>query len=584
MSKLKNIFKQAQKNEKLQQQGKLTTNNFYVNTNGMSYKDFKKAMKQNGWSADSKEARGFFYEQLNPEPEETIQKVKNPYIVGLGETLLPIDPVTPTGIEKVVVKETSTKPVVKPTVNPVKTVVNPVKTVVKEVPVKAIQKVSQPEQQVTEVTKVIVPANSGSLDPTLFDWNKMNEEFGGLSSEQVQDFLKYQQFLKNHSHKHYMFPASWGAYNTHYFQKGGSVKQTNNQQDAVMQFVKALAQTLQADPQQVIQAAQQNPEALKSAVQVYQDSKGDIQKAAQAFSQELQSKAQAAKHGAKLNYLKSLKNQCAEDEELYYYKKGGSVGCGCKKKEQGRELKEKKESTVSKFKKACGGFKMKFQDGGKSLVKNDSISTNNAILKFKKTIVKKEDKLDPETTKVLPNGKYPSYWTADDKIKWERKFGPKDEGAHYAKEEKCGGKMKKHQQGGSLNGIPFYQKGTSGVFKINPNQKKTPTKGVTQIWESEYFLPEENDYYNYSTGYNDKTVINDMYTNPDIYSQNKDTWILQKDSIPMTRLISNKWDQAFNKMNSDTIYNINHKTYSNIHPDYNIMKTLFEKKLSKYRK
>jgi len=32
-----------------------------------------------------------------------------------------------------------------------------------------------------------------------------------------------------------------------------------------------------------------------------------------------------------------LKNQCPEGEELYYFKKGGkaSVGCGCKKKEDG---------------------------------------------------------------------------------------------------------------------------------------------------------------------------------------------------------------------------------------------------------
>ena len=137
------------------------------------------------------------------------------------------------------------------------------------------------------------------------------------------------------------------------FQQGGN---------AIMQFVQGLAQVLQADPNQILEIAQQNPEALQSAAQTYQETQ-DMNKAAQVFQQALQAKTQAAKHGAKLQYLKSLKNQCAEDEELYYYKRGGTVGCGCKKKENGGEInKEKKESTIDKFKnrkvkKDCGGTK-----------------------------------------------------------------------------------------------------------------------------------------------------------------------------------------------------------------------------------
>lgn len=206
-----------------------------------------------------------------------------------------------------------------------------------------------------------------------------------------------------------------------FFQQGGQVQQSS-EQDAVMQFVQALAQTLQADPNQVIQAAQQNPEALKSAVQVYQQTQ-DIQQAAQAFSQALQSQAQSAKHGAKLNYLKALKNQCAEDEELVYFKKGGKVDCGCVKKTQEGGKAPKKESPVMKFKKT---------------------------IKSKDQAVKDSTKLDPKTTKTLPNGKYPSNWTADDKITWEREHGPKDEGAHIAREQKCGGKMKKDCGGSKL--------------------------------------------------------------------------------------------------------------------------------------
>lgn len=64
-----------------------------------------------------------------------------------------------------------------------------------------------------------------------------------------------------------------------------------------------------------------------------------------------QQQAQKAAHGAKLQYFKSLNHRCAEDEEVVYYKKGGSVTCGCKKKEQGGEVPTAKcGSAVEKFK------------------------------------------------------------------------------------------------------------------------------------------------------------------------------------------------------------------------------------------
>ena len=65
-------------------------------------------------------------------------------------------------------------------------------------------------------------------------------------------------------------------------------------------------------------------------------------------------------HGAKLDYIKTLKHQCADDEELVYYKKGGKVDCGCKKK--GGDIEPKKEcggGSVSKFKMARKGTQFK---------------------------------------------------------------------------------------------------------------------------------------------------------------------------------------------------------------------------------
>lgn len=145
------------------------------------------------------------------------------------------------------------------------------------------------------------------------------------------------------------------------YQQGG---QTN---DAIMQFVQGIAQTLQADPQQIIQAAQQNPDALKAAVQVYQETQ-NMQQAAQTFAQAMQQQVQAAKHGAKLRYIKSLKNQCADDEEVVYFKKGGHITCGCKKKENGGQV-NKAKSGCSVVNKAKSGCSIKKAKSGCSVVK-----------------------------------------------------------------------------------------------------------------------------------------------------------------------------------------------------------------------
>lgn len=76
------------------------------------------------------------------------------------------------------------------------------------------------------------------------------------------------------------------------------------------------------------------------------------------FTEAMQKSAQKAAHGAKLQYIKKLKNICNDDEELVYYKKGGSIGCGCKKKKNmedgGTVPQKKKMSVVEKFKAACG--------------------------------------------------------------------------------------------------------------------------------------------------------------------------------------------------------------------------------------
>lgn len=73
------------------------------------------------------------------------------------------------------------------------------------------------------------------------------------------------------------------------------------------------------------------------------------------FTKVMQSQAQKAAHGAKLQYFRNLKHKCGENEELVFYKKGGSVECGCKGKvmEKGGEVKKASTGTaiVDDFKK-----------------------------------------------------------------------------------------------------------------------------------------------------------------------------------------------------------------------------------------
>lgn len=62
------------------------------------------------------------------------------------------------------------------------------------------------------------------------------------------------------------------------------------------------------------------------------------------------------------------------------------------------------------------------QKGGN--IPTTPVKKQNEVQKFKSN----RKRLDPEKTPILPGGKYPSYWTPDERIKWERKYGDKQEG------------------------------------------------------------------------------------------------------------------------------------------------------------
>lgn len=209
--------------------------------------------------------------------------------------------------------------------------------------------------------------------------------------------------------------------------------------------------------------------------------------AAMKKQQQSQEQVKAAAHGAKLSYFKNLKNQCAEDEEVVYYKKGGSVKCGCKKKEQGGEVPVTKNgcSAVEKFKKA-----RKAESGSKMLDLVDSRKGRQqaqAEAKKKREAEAKKKGTYAENTIVIGKDIQRGQKDAGPKAKVQDSAVPNEDIPSYDKKQqkpvkessrkvlspamkrggdvkkvcggsvvakfkaaKCGSKLKKHLQGGKL--------------------------------------------------------------------------------------------------------------------------------------
>lgn len=198
--------------------------------------------------------------------------------------------------------------------------------------------------------------------------------------------------------------------------------------------------------------AQKSGAKTQQELEKYVQSLGEdgLKQAYQEFTQVMQKQAQKAAHGTKLQYLRNLKHQCAEDEELVYYKKGGSLDCGCvKKKEDGGEVTKAEEGWKSKFK-------------------------NRQKEKVEQTYDEKTGKMRPATPKEIEQRKKNRQDAAKGKGEGtppniNKGIGRNKKGGNIEKDcggstviakfkAKCGTKMKKHEQGGSLNQIPFMQK------------------------------------------------------------------------------------------------------------------------------
>lgn len=134
------------------------------------------------------------------------------------------------------------------------------------------------------------------------------------------------------------------------YQQGGQLSDT--QQQGLQYLAQMYAQQTGKDPQQDQEGFMQFVQQLAQQAGVQ-----DIGQLLDMIYQQAQGQAQAAKHGAKLNYLKKLTDKCPEGTELMYFKAGGRVCSQCKEKID-------KEACGKKIKKNCGGKKM-FQKGEK---------------------------------------------------------------------------------------------------------------------------------------------------------------------------------------------------------------------------
>lgn len=132
-------------------------------------------------------------------------------------------------------------------------------------------------------------------------------------------------------------------------------------QQQIVQLVQAAMQGDQQATQQIqniMQAAQQGDTQAQQIAQM-------IQQVAQQMQQQ---QVQAARFGAKLNYIKQLNGQCPDGYEMKYYKEGGQLCKRCAKKQNGGEVTEQAPSNPTQtFKQTMSakyGKKMKKKEEG----------------------------------------------------------------------------------------------------------------------------------------------------------------------------------------------------------------------------
>lgn len=239
--------------------------------------------------------------------------------------------------------------------------------------------------------------SSRGLDPYAYTGSQRKALRKALNSGQDIEAI-FNQWSQNNR------PISYNA-------EGGSLEVTTKEQ-MMENFKQWIAQKLQ------------NGELEKSDLE---DQK-KLEQLFQSFIKEQQG-VQTAMNGAKLNYINKLNGKCPQGTHLSYYKIGGTL---CKKceadayNESSDPIKAFKQKCGGKVKKAtkqkCGGKVKKKELGGEVDDKKNQLKPKLVKKPQNKIIPKKPQnpRPGPRDLKKLPNGKYPKYWTADQRGQWDR--------------------------------------------------------------------------------------------------------------------------------------------------------------------
>lgn len=239
--------------------------------------------------------------------------------------------------------------------------------------------------------------SSRGLDPYAYTGSQRKALRKALNSGQDIEAI-FNQWSQNNR------PISYNA-------EGGSLEGTTKEQ-MMENFKQWVAQKLQ------------NGELEKSDLE---DQK-KLEQLFQSFIKEQQG-VQTAMNGAKLNYINKLNGKCPQGTHLSYYRIGGTL---CKKceadayNESSDPIKAFKQKCGGKVKKAtkqkCGGKVKKKELGGEVDDKKNQPKPKLVKKPQNKIIPKKPQNLrpGPKDLKKLPNGKYPKYWTADQRGQWDR--------------------------------------------------------------------------------------------------------------------------------------------------------------------
>ena len=217
----------------------------------------------------------------------------------------------------------------------------------------------------------------------------------------------------------------------------------------------------------------QNEQQLEQVVQ--QLGEDGLKQAYAQFMQEMQQQQiQAAKFGAKLNYIRKLNGQCPEGMEMYYYKQGGRLCRKCIQAKQNEEEIEYPSNPIDAFK--CGRKmkKKKCEIGG-------TVNMDKCGAKIKK--------------KKCENGGLIPF-------------------------DKCGNKMKKKQQGGDLETSKPTKTNKTPFIVYNDKGKKKVTYVKDQATRDSL----------YANRYNDQEV---QATKPGSYKNGK--WTPDRSKSPYNR-------------------------------------------------